>query len=109
MAKITRIEVHPYDAVLYLTRSRKAYLKKRAEYTDRPLCLKDTSGMTSSFNHCNVFVIGVFDGRQSTLTHELTHLAIGLLEDRQVPITHATSEVMCYLLSNLIDRTHHLI
>lgn len=104
MAKnLWRFDIEPYDAVLYLATTEKAFKKKRAEYTDKPIDLTNTLGMTSRYHEGSTNLVGIFEGGGiPTLTHELTHVAINVLESRGIPINEDTCEVMCYLMSNLM-------
>lgn len=50
------------------------------------------------------FMVGVFDGRNSTLVHELAHCCFFLLEHVGVPVKRGqANESFCYLLDHLYD------
>lgn len=103
-SEIIRLDIRPYDAVLYFARTRKSYKRLRAKYTDDPISLKDCNGISSDFNGCSTQLVGVFDGSPGTLAHEIGHAVIKVLESRGVPIDTHTSEATCYLVGDLVDQ-----
>lgn len=52
----------------------------------------------------NLYVIGVFNGKQSTLAHECAHMAFDICRDVGVHVQAGeANETYCYLLSRLVD------
>ena len=98
-----RIDIKPYNGILYYTTSREEFLKKRKDFKDELIYdIEDCDGMASDDKN-NVHLVGVFDGSITTLVHELSHVTIKVLEHVGVPITSECSEAYCYLISNLME------
>lgn len=50
-----------------------------------------------------IYLVGVFDGCQATLSHELSHACFFILEDVGIEIVQGGSnEAFCYLLQDLL-------
>jgi len=64
-----------------------------------------TSNGTDTF-----FLIGVFDGQDSTLVHEVGHIAFFILDLVGVPVVSGgTNEAYCYLLGDLYRNVAELL
>lgn len=57
----------------------------------------------SNEDGCAAYVIGVFDAGLNTFVHELSHLAIEVLDRAGCPIDNYTSEAFCYLIGSLTE------
>lgn len=99
-----RLEIHPYDAVLHFTTTRKAFSRTHAKYIKSEYSPKNSKGVCSASDSGGHISVGVFDGSCATLAHELAHCAFKVLEKSGVPTVEFTSEAFCYLLSNLMER-----
>lgn len=101
---IVRFTVHPYGAVLYFASTRKAFKKLRAHYVKDGRSLKGSLGACTDFEGGRVVLVGVFDGSIDTLTHEVAHGMIKILDVCGVPIDDHNSEAFCYLLGHWVGK-----
>lgn len=54
--------------------------------------------------HGTLYVIGVFNGKQSTLAHECAHIAFDICSDVGVNAAPGeANETFCYLMSRLVE------
>ncbi len=51
----------------------------------------------------SVYLIGVFDGKQSTMVHELVHTTFAVLAHAEVPISRRNDEAFAYLMDTLFS------
>ncbi len=59
---------------------------------------------TVSNNEAVLHIIGVFNGRESTLAHECAHMAFDICHRVGVSVeTGAANETFCHLISRLMD------
>lgn len=50
-----------------------------------------------------IFIVGVFNGKASTLTHEMAHVALTVCELAGINPCESVGEPFCYLLSAMVD------
>lgn len=53
----------------------------------------------------SVYLVGVFDGRKTTLVHELAHCAFAVMDHVGIPVApDCRNEAYCYLLDTLFEK-----
>lgn len=107
--RVTHIRVDPYDIDLYLITDREAYASVRSAYNKEPIDLSADAGCSSEYLRQGVHLVGVFNGKVSTLVHELGHVTINILEWCGVPINSECSEAFCYLQDHLFSKCRPIV
>lgn len=96
-----KIQIRPYGCELMFTQSRNEFRAERAKYTADPIDLDTIAGCASDFQGGSFHIVGVFDGEESTLVHELSHVTIKVMHHIGTEINDQTCEPFCYLLEDL--------
>jgi hypothetical protein len=92
----------PYGNFVALASDRETFMELAAHYECGSQGDLDVRGRCS-WNSGGVFIIGVFDGKLSTLVHETGHAAIGILERAGLRINTASDEAFCYLQTRMFE------
>lgn len=99
-------QLHEYVTApkVYVCYEWESYLAIRRKLFPKAEPVRYAYAKTSRFEFLDgtiTYVVGVFNGRKSTLVHELDHLATMVLADQQVKIDTDDGEPHCYLLEGL--------
>lgn len=111
MKMVIPIDPYGYDLNVFSNRDEFMEFIDSKKFDDPPT----TSDVHNSNGFCftpaehNAFIIGVFDGKISTLVHEISHAIISLFEYIEIPINDACSEAFTYLLGHLIEKSQDVI
>ena len=106
--KPVRRQIPLYGGGLCVAKTREAYRKARnivteeADDDDRPH--KSDEGMTECLMSKDgriTYLVGVFNGGNRTLVHELAHATFMILKNCGVNYTSGNHESYCYLLDTL--------
>lgn len=94
---MTPLDIPIYGGTVLFYTSREAYAKAHAKRSDREFDPAICDGVCSDFSGM-IYMIGVFDGRLSTLVHETAHAAFKILRDVNVPVgADGNQEAFCFM------------
>lgn len=99
-------DMKPFEHTqMHLYLNRRDYDKAHAYYSKKPLenGTANNLGQVSWVTTKGVahYLVGIFDGRRTTLVHELSHLIIVILDHHSIKIPDSYGEVFCYHLDNI--------
>lgn len=99
------LDVPIFGGTVALSTSRKEFAKEHAKRCDREFDPDSCDGVSSDIG--DYYMIGVFDGKLSTLVHETAHTAFKILRDCSIPVSaDGNQEAFCYLQEWLFDQLH---
>ena len=106
---MSETEIPIYDVKLYFTSSETVMNKVVKDNTDFELS-QGATGRTIYYKNKQdriVHVIGVFNGKLSTLVHEVSHCCLDICKLRGIPVGgDDTSEAYCYLVEYIYDKLY---
>ncbi len=102
-------EVPIYGGQLYVLTSRAAFRQaleflKVPDEDDLPTKLGVARSMTNKTTGSRLFLVGWFDGSLLTLTHEMTHISLFVLDLVGIDARRDAGEALCYLQTALLKR-----
>lgn len=103
--KCKRLTLNPYGSAVYITTSRKAFLKQYRKLGGTKLtkaCVADSQGYCSRFGP--VYVVGIFGGGANTLVHELTHVCMFEAVRTNFHNDNSNDEALAYLMGNTTEQ-----
>lgn len=100
---IYQINVPIYKKTFFLVNEKKSYSILYEKYNGETVDLHGCDGICSEIG-TGYFLLGVFDGKISTLIHELTHLSFHLLHNGDTYDIRQNDEQLAYLIEYLTDR-----
>lgn len=102
----------PFENLSYeLYTTKEALYRAKAYYNKGPFVIENTvcSGITEYVvpkgTKNGIYLLGVFDGRRTTLVHELTHMLIMTFSHYGMYIPDSNGEAFCYQLDHVFSNT----
>jgi hypothetical protein len=102
---IQAFRVPIYGGEVRLPTSRESFLADRARIIGSPLQKALADGCTAMLQHPSgavTYLVGHFDGRVSTLSHELTHAALFILQRAGIDPADSSGETLASLQGELM-------
>jgi len=96
-----KFKTNVYEGTFYITNDKKEYSKLYKKVFNEHF-EPESAGIHAATSR--TFVIGVFDNKISTLTHELSHAAITMHELMGMSINNETCESFCYFIDHIKAR-----
>jgi len=94
-----------YGGRILLCITRDSYAEALEQLKDDPYDhIKEVSGVSSKHAELDsraVYLVGVFEGGQKTLVHELAHTTFSILAHSSVPVNARNDEAFAYLMDSL--------
>lgn len=98
-----KLNVHPYPNTVWFTNDAEKYRAKWMLMSGQDRGI-DSGGMCSYTADGRNLLIGVFDGCNSTVVHELSHATFAIMEYIEQPIDFHHSEAYCYLIESMYSQ-----
>ena len=104
LAPVHAFRVPIYGGMLRLHTSRDAFAADRATLTDAQIPPPGDGRVCMIFGTSTgvTYLVGWFDGRLSTLSHELTHVAVFALVRAGINTSDSNGEALCHLQGELM-------
>ena len=109
---VRKFDIDPYRWELYLFSDRAKWAKfvtRRMGAGGRYKEAMDSGGITLTDRENSAFYVGIFDGSQGTLAHEITHVAMGVLSTAGVVVDVENQEPLAYLIGHLVDLCNYVV
>lgn len=91
---------HPYGDLVHFTRSRKEWEAAVREDGGDEVAGPDALGIT--WLGTSGYIVGVFSRDPGTMAHEMSHVALSILDRVGIDVQEANQEPFCYLLGYLV-------
>ena len=97
--KCARLTLDPYGSILYVSTSRKVFLRRYKKLGGKKLDAErcdEVQGFCVEFG--NVYLIGIFSGGIDTMVHELTHVCMYEAVRTNFHCDNSNDEALAYLM-----------
>lgn len=103
-----KVPIYPFEVFLTFSRDDYAeFLRSQKHFSENDIVytLENSRGLVTIIEHEeeNVFLVGVFDSKVSTVCHEITHVCMIVFENFGINPSDSSGEAFCYLQSYLVD------
>jgi len=107
-----RVKVHLYGSHIFAFNNRK-HFAKAADYLGTDLPQVGIDGLSVQLEHTengsSIYLLGVFDGKLSTLVHEVAHIAHFVTARAGFDSGVGNGEPYAYLIGHMFDKLEKFI
>jgi len=102
--KFNKINIPIYRKTFYIITDKESYYLLYLKYKGEDIDLSTCNGVCSEIG-TGYYLLGVFDGKISTLIHELTHLSMYILDNGDKYDFRENDEQLAYLMEYLTEKS----